>query len=286
MTTIGATMGGTTGKRHHGIDTDAAWACWLAGLADPRAELRVAVCGRDEYPRWDLGRRRLGEHMLHAVLAGGQEGTVAGAPVRTRPGDLLWVPAGVEQDLRLAAGERRLGKVFLRFACATPWPPGEPAAIHLPAAARLLGEAVLEARGQGFARDALVRAHLVALFVAWRRARAVPAGALGAEALRRVYEVAGAPGGTRATPTQLAAAVGMHPTVFARRFRRATGASPRAWLARRRIEAVAERLLSDPRPVAAVAADAGWDDPGLFSRRFSRVMGMAPGAWRNARAAR
>ena len=264
-------------------DADAAWEAWLHGLADPAARFAVVISGHNEFPRWDMGRRCLNEHMLHAVFSGGQEGTVAGRPVRTRPGDLLWVPAGCEQDLRLAAGEHKLGKWYLRFASDAVPPPGEPAVIHLPAAARLLGDAVNEGRAHRFGRDHLVRAHLVTLFVAWHRARAAGANALPADDLRRIHDLANRPGGLRSTPTQLAAAVGLHPTVFSRKFRRATGDSPRAWLAKRRIEAVAERLLSDARPVAVVAAEAGWADPGLFSRRFSRVMGMAPGAWRRDR---
>jgi AraC-like DNA-binding protein/mannose-6-phosphate isomerase-like protein (cupin superfamily) len=60
-----------------------------------------------------------------------------------------------------------------------------------------------------------------------------------------------------------------------------TGASPMKHLITMRIGLAAERLRSDPRPVAAVARDCGFDNPYYFSRLFRQVQGCTPTAWRN-----
>lgn len=59
-----------------------------------------------------------------------------------------------------------------------------------------------------------------------------------------------------------------------------TGCSPTRHMILRRIARAAERLRSDPRPVAAVAADCGFGNPHYFSRLFRRVQGCTPTQWR------
>jgi AraC-like DNA-binding protein len=60
-----------------------------------------------------------------------------------------------------------------------------------------------------------------------------------------------------------------------------TGRSPMRHLIASRIARAAERLRSDPRPVAAVAADCGFDNPFYFSRLFRQVQGCTPTQWRS-----
>ena len=60
-----------------------------------------------------------------------------------------------------------------------------------------------------------------------------------------------------------------------------TDASPMRHLIAARIGVAAERLRSDPRPVAEVARDCGFDNPYYFSRLFRQVQGCTPTAWRN-----
>ncbi|HAT11319.1 MAG TPA: hypothetical protein DCS97_12180 [Planctomycetes bacterium] len=67
-----------------------------------------------------------------------------------------------------------------------------------------------------------------------------------------------------------------------RRFLRACGAAPLAWLRQRRLERAAELLSGAQRPVAEVATAVGFSDPFHFSREFRIAFGMAPRDYRKA----
>jgi len=64
-----------------------------------------------------------------------------------------------------------------------------------------------------------------------------------------------------------------------RRFRRHAGFTPINWLARRRCEVAAVRLLTTDRSVAAIAAAVGWNQ-NHFARRFRALFGQSPTAYR------
>ena len=72
----------------------------------------------------------------------------------------------------------------------------------------------------------------------------------------------------------------LSPRQFSRRFRAATGASPGAWLLRRRVDAALPLLESSDEPVEQVAARVGFPSPAAFRRHFARAYGVAPSAWR------
>jgi AraC family transcriptional activator FtrA len=78
----------------------------------------------------------------------------------------------------------------------------------------------------------------------------------------------------------------LSPRQFSRRFRDATGASPGAWLLRRRLDAALPLLESSDEPVERVAARVGFPTPAAFRRHFARAYGLAPSAWRRNFAAR
>jgi AraC family transcriptional regulator, transcriptional activator FtrA len=78
----------------------------------------------------------------------------------------------------------------------------------------------------------------------------------------------------------------LSPRQFSRRFRTATGASPAAWLLRRRLDAALPLLESSDEPVERVAARVGFPTPAAFRRHFARAYGVAPSAWRRNFAAR
>jgi methylphosphotriester-DNA--protein-cysteine methyltransferase len=70
---------------------------------------------------------------------------------------------------------------------------------------------------------------------------------------------------------------------FARRFRRATGTSPRRWLAAHRLELARSRLLaSDVATLAAIAAEVGYATEFALSKAFKQWFGIAPGLLRRA----
>lgn len=82
----------------------------------------------------------------------------------------------------------------------------------------------------------------------------------------------------------IARRVGLGASTLRRVFREVIGVAPWTWHLDRRIDRARERLLSDGRPVAAVATTLGWPDPATFSRCFASRVGLSPRAWRQREA--
>jgi transcriptional regulator GlxA family with amidase domain len=67
---------------------------------------------------------------------------------------------------------------------------------------------------------------------------------------------------------------------FKRRFVRATGLAPIAYVQRLRIEDAKRRLERTDAPVDEISWRVGYEDPAFFRRLFRRTTGLAPGAYR------
>jgi AraC-like DNA-binding protein len=78
----------------------------------------------------------------------------------------------------------------------------------------------------------------------------------------------------------LAASAGMDVDAFARRFRAATGASPRQFLVRARLDAAKALLRMSDESIGAIAARLGFCDIYHFSRRFRVHVGCSPTDYR------
>lgn len=262
-----------------------AWERWLADLADPGCRFQITRAGNLRAAAWDLGPRCLPDHMLHVIHAGGQDGLVAGERLRTRAGDLLWLPPATTQVLRRANGERLLAKTFLRFTLdrddrPVPWPPAEPRIRPLAAeAGAWVQEAVREAQYPQAGSDARLRALLVLTFTAWHRAGLRQPGTLEPVRRAQLLELLAADPGW--TPATLAKRLGISPLHLTRQVRATWGMPLRRFLVERRLRAAAVDLQAGSDPIAVVAARHGWNDPFLFSRQFSRLHGVSPRGYRN-----
>jgi AraC-like DNA-binding protein len=260
-----------------------AWQAWLQAIADPRCELIVTVCAALDRNEWNMGARRLDDHMLHAVVHGGHEGLVDGRPLRTRPGDLLWVPPGMDQVLRKATGERRFAKRYLRFrllrdGVAVPWPAGEPLVRHVAAETLPWFDEMVREHRQG-EEDGLLRmrALLVLVFTTWSRSARHRPGMMDPERRGRLLAlIADRP----MTGSQLAASLGLSPLHLARQVRATWGISLRALVVRARLQAAAHELRSSDASIQEIARRHGWEDPFLFSRLFRTCYGVPPRSWR------
>jgi AraC family transcriptional regulator len=81
---------------------------------------------------------------------------------------------------------------------------------------------------------------------------------------------------------ELARLVGRHPVYLARAFRARFGCSVGEYARRRRIVWTCEQLSDSARPVAEIAAGAGFHDQSHLSRVFRRYTGSSPAAFRRA----
>jgi AraC-like DNA-binding protein len=82
------------------------------------------------------------------------------------------------------------------------------------------------------------------------------------------------------TVEELAGMLGLSAGHFSRGFRRSTGASPRQWLIRQRIDAAIDRLLTTRDSLSEIAIACGFAEQAHFTRTFTRLVGASPGAWR------
>ena len=81
------------------------------------------------------------------------------------------------------------------------------------------------------------------------------------------------------TPTlgELARLAGVNPNHLMRSFKRRHGEPVGAYLRRRRLEEADAQVLLGERPIAGIAADAGFFDQAHFTRAFRRHFGVTPG---------
>lgn len=86
--------------------------------------------------------------------------------------------------------------------------------------------------------------------------------------------------GSRLRVTDLAVDAGVHPVHLARVFRRHYGSSIGAYARHTRLECARAELLQTDRPLATIAADAGFTDQSHFTRLFRRAYGIAPASYR------
>src|SRR6185503_5398794 len=80
--------------------------------------------------------------------------------------------------------------------------------------------------------------------------------------------------------SEIAAAVGFHPSSLARAFKRRYGLTPWHYQRRRQIEWVKMELERGDRPIAALAHEAGFADHSHLTRAFQAAEGRPPSAIR------
>jgi AraC-like DNA-binding protein len=85
------------------------------------------------------------------------------------------------------------------------------------------------------------------------------------------------------TVAELAGTLGISEGHFSRAFRRSTGASPRQWIIRQRIDAAMDKLLMTQDSLADIAIACGFAEQTHFTRTFTRLIGTSPAAWRRRR---
>jgi AraC family transcriptional regulator len=70
---------------------------------------------------------------------------------------------------------------------------------------------------------------------------------------------------------------------FSRSFKRTFGASPHAFLLRRRVELAARYMLDTEMPLSDIALASGFVDQAHLCKQFRVVIGETPAAWRRAK---
>lgn len=100
--------------------------------------------------------------------------------------------------------------------------------------------------------------------------------------LLRAKDLADARYAERLDVDDLARAAGLSRAHFSRKFRRAFGESPHAYLLTRRLERAAALLRTTDRSVADICFSVGLRSLGSFTTSFTRTYGVSPTGYRSA----
>ncbi len=88
------------------------------------------------------------------------------------------------------------------------------------------------------------------------------------------------PEAERATVARMAETAGLGERTFLRRFQKATGLAPKAYLQHLRVARAQELLQRSGTTINAVAWQVGYEDPAAFRKVFQRIVGLSPGDYR------
>ena len=243
-------------------------------------------------PKVDLIARHAHAHsQILLYLGGAGFQLIAGESHAIRRGSLFFVPARVEHSFADTHGHKPLCLALdLDLDKAPPAAAGgrEPIArtLTLLDLKRVRQELSLLTRWRTGheavePREAAAVLRLIDLFfraLGFLAADPAPGGGL----LQSVRRVLHQPDAQREPLAALARRVGYHPDYLNRMLKQACGLTLGECRSVARLQ-TARRLLARARPVAEVAAEAGFDDPNYFARWFRAQTGYTPTAWRAGR---
>jgi AraC family transcriptional activator FtrA len=109
---------------------------------------------------------------------------------------------------------------------------------------------------------------------------ALPAGEPRASRFERVAEWTRRHLGEAISVRRLAAVAAMSERNFLRRFRAATGTTPKAWLVQQRIARAQELIETSDEPLSRIAERCGFGAPETFRLAFRRRVGLPPSRYR------
>ncbi len=118
--------------------------------------------------------------------------------------------------------------------------------------------------------------HLLRNYSTLTQTRALPEQGLTSQQRARVEDYMRANITRNMTLTELAAAVNLSPTHFARQFKLSTGRAPHQFLVQLRVSLARDLILSGQQSLATVAQQVGFADHSHMTRQFREVLGLTP----------
>ncbi len=230
-------------------------------------------------------------HKFYFIRDGECELVIGGQVIRPKPGEMVLMPAGVQQSYYLVSNNR-VEKFWCHFTAAI----GGVSLFDLfesrpvvrvadCAGMEALFRRLFAAHGSDSVsavleeRAALLE--LIARYLTLSQAALRPAGEeIDFRPVLRYIELHL----RQDIPVaDLAGIVSLHPRYFISRFKSRFGCPPKQYIGRRRMENAKTLLQTTDLPVGAVADACGFTDPFYFSRLFKRVTGFSPTDFRSLR---
>lgn len=110
-----------------------------------------------------------------------------------------------------------------------------------------------------------------------------PAPGLTPRRLKRAKEMLDAHIDGTLQVADIAKAVDLTPSYFAKQFAKSTGLAPHQWLLRRRVDRAKALMSTSNSSLADVALACGFADQSHLTRVFRQIVGITPSAWRRTR---
>lgn len=265
----------------------------MAALFSSKTTVSLDLAGYPTHfspePGWDMGLRRIEEHLIYFFAEGRCSAVLNGKRLVSVAGSLCWICPGT--SFRFFRGSRDVAPVIYRFRfevkkAGRKLQPKR-AAFFVPEAwgsLETIKQLALEAHTPGPLGPWKARTLLSLLSIHTLGAAAVKTrgpilsdqqkGEIAAWISGRIDQ--------RTTPAQLAKHLDYSPGHFARIFRRSYGLSPRSWLVRERLRYAGMLLRESHHRISEIADRLGYPDPYFFSRQFHQVFGMSPRQWRRS----
>jgi len=268
---------------------------WLEALFLAATRISLDLGGYDSRfapePGWDMGLRRIDEHLIYFVAEDGCSAVLEGKRFWLAAGSLCWICPTT--SFRFFCGRHESPTIYrFRFSVKKSGRFLRPAWPYrfLPEAWRILDtvkQIVLQAERPGRfgpwrARTLLSLLSIQVFETAPSRKRDGPF--LDDVQRARIAALLSEKTVLRPTPAQLARLLDYSPGYFTRIFQRSYGLPPRTWLLQQRLRHAAVLLRESSSRVSDIAYKLGYTEAYLFSRQFRQFFGTSPKQWRKGAA--
>ena len=249
-------------------------------LTNARCQV-VSVVGWRTAPDWSIASRRCSDALLFVSLAGDVEVMIAGVWHIIPPRHLVIIPTGMTHRARYRALCQRWDVIAMHVVLTNAYGrdlwAGFIDKVHALDPRPWLMATTSHNRGHINAVEAVVRHAFTDLLL--RGARYEVPQAPDARIAAALARLDASPS---ATIDELAHAAHLGNAHFRALFRQVTGASPKDYQQRVRIERSCHWLRTTPEPVQVIAAELGFGSDDHLHRAFKTAVGMTPTAYRQA----
>ena len=264
---------------------DSLWSTWIEDIHKAKDPIDITVYGFTRCaPNYYIAPRTLPEHLIYVVQEHSVLATFSDKQVIVEPGQIMWVPGGVEHCFQPAIPKTRVLVHHYRFFLPDGCPQTEPLISNVNTHQR---ERFAILHDGGSPEDPIWN-------IRFRTSVILTLCELGEEttqhgrqehanlnAAQRMQIMKCINDNLWIDPEGLAMKLDYHPAYFTRIFKQSFGIAPRTWILQQRMQRAAVMLLENDAPIQNIADDIGYQDPFIFSRQFKQIHGVSPKIYRS-----
>lgn len=256
---------------------------WWDPLVGDGWEAKITLFGRTRTaPHWSIDQRTIEDHLVYLVLENGVWGEFGGREWSLKPGGMLWLSPGVRHTFRVLDPSQSMELFNLRFQLSAPWSAPEPFFVKGKAWEHrdAMEELWKEQRWGPHPHPLRIKARLYLLLESLFREESQERSAFAPADLDRLWDILGEDPQLRMGVRELAESLDMKVGDFSRVFKEHFGLAPKIWVARERVNRVAESLEISNDSIAEIAEAFAYPDVYSLGKQFKRFLGVSPGQYR------